>query len=244
MIQINRSILSPNFTPREPGTKINTIIIHHTAMYIAASALKVLCSAKAQVSSHYLIEKSGEIYELVSTTHKAWHAGVSFWRGKHQVNDFSIGIELDNNGCEPFAEAQIKNLTALLKHLKQTHPIDERNIIAHADVAPNRKVDPSAHFLWKQLHENGIGTYSSAEVTSLKVLFKFAHQHINVKNLKEKFVSFGYLIQNLNDEFDKELLNVVHAFKRHYCPETYDDTFWDSLAQARLDDLLSIMDSY
>jgi N-acetylmuramoyl-L-alanine amidase len=242
MIPINRSIPSPNFTPRETGTKIDTIIVHHTAMYSAESAIKALCSVKTQVSAHFVIAKDGEVFELVPSMHKAWHAGVSFWRGRHKVNDFSIGIELDNNGCEPFPEAQIDSLISLINLLKEIHPIDARNIIAHADVAPNRKVDPSEHLSWEQLYKHGIGIYSNVNIAAPEVLFKYSKKHLTVRKLKEKFATFGYLIQNPNDEFDKELLNIIHAFKRHYCPETYDTTFWDSLAQARLDNLLNMMD--
>jgi N-acetylmuramoyl-L-alanine amidase len=240
MIKVNGKYKSCNFSPRPLNTQINTLVIHHTDMTTAQSAIDRLCDKNTGVSSHYVIDQSGEIYYLVNNTDKAFHAGASSWRGIGQVNDYSIGIELDNNGTDPFSEKQMQSLIALAQQLMQEFPIEKRNIVAHADIAPNRKVDPHHHFNWKLLADDNVGIYPDVLVNDPKVLYKYGMNSDHIGKLKKKLSNYGYLINNPGNEFDRELLNVVHTFKRHFSPETYHHTFWDSLAEARLDKLLSM----
>jgi len=114
------------------------------------------------VSAHYLIGRDGGIYQLVPENARAWHAGKSWWGGQTDINSASIGIELDNTGSEPFAEAQIEALLALLADIRQRHRIPAANFIGHADVAPTRKSDPSAFFPWKRLAQQGFGLWCDA----------------------------------------------------------------------------------
>jgi N-acetylmuramoyl-L-alanine amidase len=232
------SFPSSNYSNRPKSVKINSIVIHHTDMTNVHDALNLLCSPKNAVSCHYLIGKDGKVYQLVADELRASHAGQSFWRGKEAINDYSIGIELDNNGNEPFAKSQMKVLLQLCQELLKRHPIEQRNIVAHADIAPHRKVDPNKFFDWEYLWQNGIGIYSDLKVKKPEVLFKYGSNHKDIVTIKKKLVKFGYGITNLNGEFDLEFVNVSHAFKRHYCIETYDNFFWDTLADARLTDLL------
>lgn len=241
MIKVNGKFKSCNFSPRPINTLINTIVIHHTDMTSAQGALDRLCDKNIGVSSHYLIDKMGGIYHLVNTTERAFHAGASCWRGISNVNDYSIGIELDNNGSEPFGNQQMDSLISLIKELFQKHPIEQRNVVAHADVAPNRKVDPNHHFNWQLLAENNIGIYPNIKMNDATILHKYGMQSADIMNLKQKLSAYGYLIANLDNEFDLELLNVIHAFKRHFCSETYAHTFWDNLADAKLNQLLKII---
>ena len=90
---------------------------------------------------------------------RAWHAGVSYWGGNTDLNSASLGIELDNNGTEPFPEAQIAALLALLEELQTRYPFPPANVLGHGDVAPGRKVDPSRYFPWQQLAEAGFGVW-------------------------------------------------------------------------------------
>jgi N-acetylmuramoyl-L-alanine amidase len=241
MIKVNGKFKSCNFSPRPPNTSINTLVIHHTDMTSAEGALNRLRSKEIGVSCHYLIGRSGEVYQLVDDLDRAYHAGESSWRGKEQVNDFSLGIELDNNGVSQFAELQIESLIALSQNLMKKFPIEPRNIVAHADIAPNRKIDPNMHFNWKLLADHHVGIYPEIQDGNPKVLFKFGMQSNHINSLKRKFAQYGYQIKNPNDEFDRELLNIVHAFKRHFCIETYDHIFWDTLADARLGKLLNMV---
>jgi N-acetylmuramoyl-L-alanine amidase len=90
---------------------------------------------------------------------RAWHAGIGKWGNITDVNSSSIGIELDNNGFEPFSENQIVSLEKLLAHLKKTYNIPKANFIGHADIAPTRKNDPNVNFNWKNLAEKGFGIW-------------------------------------------------------------------------------------
>lgn len=148
-------VASPNFDERRP----NLVIIHHTSNETMQEALRTLTSPARQVSAHYLIGRDGQILQLVDERDRAWHAGVSWWNGQTDVNSASIGIELDNNGNEPFASAQIQALLLLLADLKERYRIPTANFVGHADVAPGRKVDPSAWFPWDQLARYGFGLW-------------------------------------------------------------------------------------
>jgi len=146
---------SPNFNERRP----NFVIIHHTSNDSAEPALHTLTSPAAQVSSHYLIARDGKVIYLVDEMARAWHAGDSYWGGNRDLNSSSIGIELDNNGDEPFAEPMMQSLLALLADLKARYKIPAANFLGHGDVAPGRKTDPSRWFPWKRLAEAGFGIW-------------------------------------------------------------------------------------
>lgn len=146
---------SPNFDERRP----NLVVIHHTSDDTAERALATLTDPLREVSAHYLVTREGAILQLVDERKRAWHAGVSHWGADFDVNSDSIGIELDNNGDEPFADAQIASLLALLADLKSRYGIPTANFVGHADVAPDRKVDPSRWFPWHALAEHGFGLW-------------------------------------------------------------------------------------
>ena len=148
-------IASPNFDQRKP----NFVIIHHTGSDSAERALRTLSTEEYRVSAHYLIDRNGTSIQLVDESARAWHAGKSYWGGNTDMNSASIGIELDNNGNEPFAPAQIDTLLGLLAQLKERYNIPSANFIGHADVAPGRKEDPSIYFPWDLLANNGFGLW-------------------------------------------------------------------------------------
>lgn len=148
---------SPNFDTRKP----RLIVIHQTEMENAEDALRVLQSQNRQgrVSAHYLIANNGKLYQLVDDNERAWHAGAGSWQGITDINSVSIGIELDNNGSEPFEERQILSLIRLLDDLCTRFNIPRDAIIGHADLAPTRKQDPSRHFPWQRLAQAGFGQW-------------------------------------------------------------------------------------
>ena len=150
-----------NFGMRKP----NFVIIHHTAQNSCEQTLTTFTLVRTQVSAHYVICKDGTVHHMLNDYLRAWHAGNGKWGNVTDVNSSSIGIELDNNGFEPFTEAQINNLLQVLKTLKKNYNIPAANIIGHADIAPTRKVDPNRFFPWQQLAENGFGYwYDTANV--------------------------------------------------------------------------------
>ncbi len=149
---------SPNFDQRRP----NFIILHQTTNATVDRALETLTDPRRKVSSHYLIGRDGKVIQLVDEAARAWHAGESRWGGMSDLNSASIGIELDNTGDEPFAEPQIVALLTLLAELRERYRIPAANVLAHGDVAPTRKLDPSRFFPWRRLAEAGFGLWCDA----------------------------------------------------------------------------------
>ena len=229
MLKINKEYNSPNFGSRPEGTKIDTIIIHYTDMYSNELALKRLCDPKYQVSSHYLIHKNGLIYALVPDAKRAWHAGPSSWRGRSNVNDFSIGIELDNQGFEEFTPLQMDSLISLCKDLKAIHPISPFNIVGHSDITPSRKFDPGRLFNWKILAENKIGVYPR----------KFKPSKIpEIVKIQEMLAKYGYKI-SITKKLDSQTIDVMRAFQEHFNPSCY--MVWSELSQGILEELISLI---
>jgi N-acetylmuramoyl-L-alanine amidase len=155
---------SPNHGPRADA--IDMLVLHYTGMKSAADALDRLCDPAAAVSAHYLIEEDGTLWRLVAEERRAWHAGVSSWRGRRAINDASIGIELANPGHEwgyrPFPAAQMTALESLCRDILARHAIPPRHVLAHSDVAPLRKQDPGELFDWPRLARAGIGLWPTA----------------------------------------------------------------------------------
>ncbi len=143
---------SPNFDKRPRGTKINSIVIHYTGMKTFNVAYKKLCDKKSKVSSHYLIGRDGKVINLVDEKDRAWHAGKSHWKGIDNLNNNSIGIELENPGHEfgyiPFSKKQMDVLISLCKELKNKYDIKEDWVLGHSDISPDRKLDPGEKFEW------------------------------------------------------------------------------------------------
>lgn len=144
-----------NFNLRKP----NIVVIHHTAQENCAQTLKTFTTVRTQVSAHYVICKDGTIHHMLHDYFRAWHGGSGRWGNITDVNSSSIGIEIDNNGFEPFSESQLSSLLILLDTLKKKYIIPAANFIGHADMAPARKSDPNAHFPWKRLSEKGFGIW-------------------------------------------------------------------------------------
>jgi N-acetylmuramoyl-L-alanine amidase len=146
-----------NFNMRKP----NFVIIHHTAQNSCPQTLQTFTLPRTQVSAHYVICRDGTVYHMLNDYLRAWQAGVSRWGNITDVNSISIGIELDNNGFEPFPQEQINSLLRLLTRLKTTYNIPAANFIGHADIAPTRKNDPNVFFPWKDLADKGFGLWYS-----------------------------------------------------------------------------------
>jgi N-acetylmuramoyl-L-alanine amidase len=146
---------SPNFDAR----RIAFVVIHYTAGSSAGQALRTLTSSEAGVSAHYLVEHDGSIVQLVDERARAWHAGASRWGATHDLNSASIGIELDNDGSEPYPAVQIDSLLRLLADLRERHRLPTASFLGHSDVAPRRKVDPGPRFPWATLAARGFGVW-------------------------------------------------------------------------------------
>jgi N-acetylmuramoyl-L-alanine amidase len=152
---VHREVPSPNWNER--AESISMVVLHYTEMQSAEAALERMCDPAAEVSAHYLIKEDGEVLRLVPEEKRAWHAGVSYWRGHTDVNGKSIGIELDHPGhalgYRDFSEAQFEALVPLLARIVRRYDIPRANVVGHSDVAPARKTDPGELFPWDRLAE-------------------------------------------------------------------------------------------
>ncbi|MBD3748398.1 MAG: N-acetylmuramoyl-L-alanine amidase [Sphingobacteriales bacterium] len=144
-----------NFSYRKP----NFVIIHYTAQDSLAQTIRTFTLERTQVSAHYVISRNGEVVQMLNDDLRAWHAGLSKWGNNTDMNSCSVGIELDNNGNEPFSETQMNSLLILLAKLKAEYNIPTANFIGHGDVAPRRKPDPGILFPWKTLADHGFGLW-------------------------------------------------------------------------------------
>ena len=149
---------SPNFDARDSG--ISMVVLHYTGMRDAESAIARLRDPEARVSSHYLVDEDGRILRLVAEANRAWHAGLSYWRGVQAVNSCSVGIEMVNPGHEygyrPFTGPQMEALLPLLTGIVERHAVVPANVVGHSDVAPARKQDPGEYFDWARLAKHGL----------------------------------------------------------------------------------------
>ena len=161
-----RYVESPNQDERPDGEEPTLLVVHSISLPpgeyggdaierfftncldpAAHPYFRGICALK--VSSHFLIRRDGKLVQFVPTTRRAWHAGVSRWRGRERCNDFSIGVELEGLDDAPFADVQYRALSELAATLRARHPL--RDIAAHSDIAPGRKTDPGALFDWPRL---------------------------------------------------------------------------------------------
>lgn len=188
-----------NFNLRKP----NFVIIHHTAQNACDQTLKTFTMVKTQVSAHYVICKDGTVHHMLNDYLRAWHGGVAKWGNLTDVNSSSIGIELDNNGFEPFTEAQITGLLHVLASLKRKYNIPTANFIGHGDIAPTRKNDPNVYFPWKRLAEKGFGIWYT-DTTNVTVPENF--------NAMDALRVIGYDIRDSSA--------AILAFKRHFEQDT------------------------
>lgn len=158
-----RDAPSPNQDDRPPGTPIDVLLLHYTGMQTGQAAIDRLRDPVARVSSHYVVEEDGTVWRLVPEERRAFHAGISYWRGHRTLNDRSIGIEIVNPGHEwgycPFPPAQMDAVRGLCRGILFRHPIPARNVVGHSDVAPDRKQDPGELFDWPGLANAGIGLW-------------------------------------------------------------------------------------
>jgi N-acetylmuramoyl-L-alanine amidase len=191
---------SPNFDARSGD--VQHLVLHYTGMQTGAAAVERLCDPAAKVSSHYVVDEDGTVYSLVGEQFRAWHAGISYWRGLQSLNDSSIGIEIVNPGHEwgyrHFPKAQIAAVLALAEGILNRHPVPARNVVGHSDIAPDRKQDPGELFPWKTLAAHGVGIWTDAFEAP--------------GDLAADLAAIGY-------DLSLPLPIVITAFQRHFLPE-------------------------
>jgi N-acetyl-anhydromuramoyl-L-alanine amidase len=164
--QFARHLRSPNFGPRPVDVSIDLILIHAISLppgkYGGGEVQRLFTNRLdwdthpyfksiegMQVSSHFYIARTGDLWQFVPVVHRAWHAGVSCHQGRDNCNDFSVGIELEGVDGGLFEAAQYESLGSLCNAIAQEFPI--RAIAGHEHVAPGRKSDPGSGFNWLNL---------------------------------------------------------------------------------------------
>ena len=163
---------SLNYNSRK-NSKIKLIIIHYTALQNTEDAIFYLCNKNKQVSSHYLVSQNGKIYNLVKDKFRAWHAGQSFWQNITDVNSISIGIELDYSPYgknKKFSPKMINALKQLVNKIQKKYKISKKNILAHSDVSPFRKIDPGENFPWKSFSSNSVLNFDNVKDNDAKII--------------------------------------------------------------------------
>lgn len=150
---------SPNFGARRDGALPDMVMLHYTAMPSTRAALDWLCNPEAEVSAHYLVGRCGTVWQMVREADRAWHAGAGAWGTADDVNSRSVGIEISNDGSEPFGAPQMAAVEALLRGIMARWAIPPQRVVAHSDTAIGRKIDPGARFDWRALARQGLAVW-------------------------------------------------------------------------------------
>ena len=235
------------------NSRVNYLVIHATSALFQESLELLSTPNPNPVSSHYLIpyaddptyqEADLRVYRLVSEERRAWHAGISQWANEVALNNRSIGIEIVNDfkckdGGNPdsidmecsfpnYPKNQIDLVLSLIKEILARHPeIDPVDIVAHSDIAPNRKSDPGPNFPWKELYENGIGAWY--DITDFNAqLNKLKKQPPSILEVQCALSIYGYPVK-LTGAQDRQSQFAVRAFQLHFRPSNYSGLIDDEM---------------
>ena len=237
-------------------SRVNVLVIHHTSEDFQGSLHVLTEPTSRPVSSHYLVPEpmdpsyeGGElkVYQLVEEDQRAWHAGVSYWKGQTKLNNVSVGIEIVNETYCHRAEGMAKEETAdwpseticffpdypetqlavvidLVRGILERHPgIKPTHVVGHSDIAPQRKIDPGPRFPWERLHELGIGAWPDDE-TVIRYWEQFNRQMPTLVQMQEAMHAYGYPI-DVTGELDGQTRNVLRAFQHHFLPYRVSEQF-------------------
>ena len=212
--------------------RVRFLVLHYTAINTELS-LKVL--TQKDVSAHYLVNDYDDktINLLVDETKRAWHAGVSNWKGLDNINFSSIGIEIVNLGNKgtdaypnytPYPDYQIKKVGELTQDIVKRYNISPFNVIGHSDVAPGRKPDPGPLFPWKKLYTNyGVGAwYDDTDKYVFMQQYPWdTTSSVFITQVQTDLKKYGYNVPT-NGIIDAQTKNAIVAFQMHFRPEKYD----------------------
>jgi N-acetylmuramoyl-L-alanine amidase len=216
------------------------LILHYTGMQSARAAIERLRDPAAKVSSHYVVDEDGFVLRLVAEERRAYHAGVSYWRGHSELNGRSIGIEIVNPGHEfgyrDFPVLQLAAVCDLCLSILSRHRIPARNIVGHSDVAPDRKEDPGEKFDWEGLAQNGVGVWpagvadlgrtSGGRTGGGRTIWDTTgadttggvRDAAGLRGVRAALADIGYRVAP-EGALDPGLSTVLRAFQRHWRPE-------------------------
>ena len=236
---------SANVEPRKEGLKPSILLLHYTGMPSCERAIDWLSRPESKVSSHYVIDVDGAITQLVAEDMRAWHAGVSIWRGETDINSASVGIEIHNPGhgddyCD-FPDAQMQAVCDLSAEIIARWGIAPEGVLAHSDVAPGRKIDPGERFDWKGLADNGVGRWIEPEPTGPLIgSHSRKPSEDDIAHVQRLLASYGYGI-GISGRLDAEARKVISAFQLHFRPQRVDGVI-DQSTIATLERLIAASD--
>lgn len=224
--------LDKSFSSIGQNDRVIFLIFHYTAVDSERS-LQLL--TQSQVSAHYFIPSIPKtkndkpiIYNLVPENERAWHAGISNWDGRLNLNDISIGIEIVNKGFTkdifgnkiwyPFNEKQISAIAILAKDIIKRYKITPDYVLAHSDISPLRKYDPGKLFPWKRLSELGVGAWPN-EIPVKKYLGgRLPYTPANILNIQKNLKRYGYDQIPQSGKLDEKTRRTISAFQLHFRP--------------------------
>ncbi len=232
--------LDTSFDAKSQDSRVRYLILHYTAID-SPTSLRVL--TQQAVSSHYLVDDGEDfkIYRLVDESRRAYHAGVSSWRGNTTLNPSSIGIEIVNLGFRdspagrqwfPFPQGQVDKVIELVRDIVKRHDISPDRVLGHSDIAPQRKQDPGPLFPWKQLAAAGLAVWPD-EAEAVRRLGGFEQQLPDAVWLQDRLAQHGYGIVKTG-VLDEQTRNVVAAFQMRFRPAKFDGVL-DAHTAALLD---------
>ncbi|MGP2450619.1 N-acetylmuramoyl-L-alanine amidase [Pantoea stewartii subsp. indologenes] len=237
-VSVKNYLLDDTHSSAAQNERIRFLVFHYTAVD-EADSLKLLSGEN--VSAHYLISDRVDsrtrepiVYRLVSEERRAWHAGVSNWNGRLNLNDSSVGIEIVNPGFTedmlghktwyPFRPQQISALAALAKDIIRRYGITPDNVLGHSDIAPLRKQDPGKLFPWKALAAQGVGAWPEPLRVQKYLAGRAPDAPADVLTLQTALRRYGYDRIPLSGVLDDETRKTVRAFQMHFRPENTDGT--------------------
>ena len=221
---VARVVPSPNHGDRR-GRAIDALVLHYTGMPTGEAALARLRDPAAEVSCHYLIWEDGRIDQLVAEADRAWHAGRSFWRGDRDVNAASIGVEIVNPGHvvtpgrlqdgPPYPARQVDAVIALCRDVCRRHAIAPARVLAHSDIAPDRKIDPGEWFPWDRLADAGVGRRARPGPLDDGGVFQRGDSGAPVEALQVDLAALGFEVE-ATGTFCPVTALAVTALQRHH----------------------------
>ena len=234
---------SPNFDART--RPIDLVVLHYTGMQDSETALRRLTDPAplagaypgpwqapdvaadaplSRVSAHYVVDEAGRIYSLVPEEHRAWHCGASSWEGEGDVNARSIGVEIVNGGHDfglpDFPPRQIDAVIALLRDIFARWPeLNKTRVVAHSDIAPERKADPGEKFPWRRLAEAGVALWPE------HVAMQLSSDDL-VSQVQNQLELIGYDVKQTGF-VDVATKAALIAFQRRFRPDNIDGAIDD-----------------
>ena len=227
---------SPNFDTRTRA--IDLVVLHYTGMQDGETALARLTDPAptagkypgpwqdtsaapdaplSRVSAHYVVGEDGTVYRVVPEESRAWHAGASSWQGEGDVNSRAIGIEIVNGGHDfglpDYPAVQVDAVIALVGDILARHQLKPIQVVAHSDIAPERKQDPGEKFPWKRLANSGVAVWPEHVATP--------QAELSVVTVQTQLASIGYAVTQTG-VMDNQTKAALLAFQRRFRPSLID----------------------